>query len=311
MSLYKGYITALITPFANGKVDLQAFETFVNWQIENGISGLVPCGTTGEGPTLTPAEMGDLFRATVSVRDGHKTDRYVPVIAGTGSNDTGYTIECTKIAEAAGADSALIVTPYYNRPTQEGVYQHFKAIHDATNLPIILYNVPGRTNVDLSVETTLRLAELPRIIGLKDATGEITRVKPIQDKVKDDFVLLCGDDYAAASYMKEGGHGCISVTSNVLPAECMALYKAIMANDDVTTDMLLSILNPWNKGLFIESSPTPVKYACHRLGFGRDDMRLPLIPATTETRVHIDELLKNLPEKQNNDAATSQIKNYG
>ncbi len=307
MSLYKGYITALITPFADGKVDLKAFEGFVNWQIEQGIHGLVPCGTTGEGPTLTPAEMGDLFRATVSVRNACKTDRQIPVIAGTGSNDTGYTIECTKIAEKAGADSALIVTPYYNRPTQEGVYQHFKAIHDATSMPIILYNVPSRTNVDLTVETTLRLAELPRIIGLKDATGETTRLKPIQNNVKDDFALLCGDDYAATDYMKQGGNGCISVTSNVLPAECVALYNALAINNSARIDSLLSILNPWHKGLFVESSPTPVKYACHRLGLCRDDMRLPLIPATADTRAHIDMLLNNLPH----DASTSQIKIYG
>ena len=309
MSLYKGYITALITPFAKGKVDFSAFEKFVAWQIEQGIHGLVPCGTTGEGPTLTPTEMGDIFRATKSVRDSVKTDRFVPVIAGTGSNDTGYTIECTKIAEEAGADAALIVTPYYNRPTQEGTYQHFKAIHDATSLPIILYNVPGRTNVDLSVETTLRLAELPRIVGLKDATGETKRVEPIRSRVKDNFALLCGDDYAAAEYMKLGGDGCISVTSNVLPAECVALYSALMNNDMASVEALLSILNPWHKGLFIESSPTPVKYACHRLGFSGDDMRLPLIPATDATRAHIDGLLGDLANQQT-PAASSQ-KNYG
>lgn len=309
MSLYKGYITALITPFADSKVDFASLEKFVTWQIEQGIHGLVPCGTTGEGPTLTPAEMGDIFRTTIAARNSCKTDRYIPVIAGTGSNDTGYTIECTKIAEAAGSDSALIVTPYYNRPTQEGVYQHFKAIHDSTSLPIILYNVPSRTNVDMTLDTILRLAELPRIIGLKDATGDLSRYAPMRARVKPDFALLCGDDYAGTDYMKMGGDGCISVTSNVLPAECVAIYDAITNQDEDSIAQLLSILNPWHKGLFVESSPTPVKYACHRLGFCRDDMRLPLVPATNETRAHIDELFHNL-QSQHNAHQTAQ-KIYG
>jgi 4-hydroxy-tetrahydrodipicolinate synthase len=292
MTYYQGYLTALITPFANGKVDFASFETFVRFQIEQGIHGLVPCGTTGESPTLSSDEIKSLIEIAIRVRNNF--ERRIPIVAGTGSNDTARTIELTKIAEQYGADAALIVTPYYNKPTQEGLYQHYKAIHDQTNIPIILYNVPSRTAVDMSIETVIRLAELPRIVGLKDAVSDLTRVQKIRGAVKSNFSLLCGEDSLTADYLKQGGNGCISVTSNVAPGMCAELYNSWVRGDVVTFETIAKTLSPLHKNLFVETSPAPVKYACSRLEFCRDEMRLPMLPATDRAREIIDQSLGDL-----------------
>lgn len=292
MHPFKGYITALITPFANGKVDFASFEQFVTRQINEGIHGLVPCGTTGESPTLSADEMAELFRTTIRVRNALHSS--IPVIAGTGSNNTHHAIELTKIAEQCGADAALIVTPYYNKPTQDGLYHHYKAIHDATNIPIILYNVPGRTAVELSIETVVRLAELPRIIGIKDATSDLSRATLLRAALGNKFALLSGEDGLAAGYLAQGGDGCISVTSNVAPSLCAKLYQAWIENNQTEFQSIQEKLAPLHKSLFIESSPAPAKYACAALGLCKDELRLPLLSATPNTRHVMDKVLADL-----------------
>ena len=298
MQSFSGYLTALITPFANGKVDFAAFEKFVAWQCEQNIHGLVPCGTTGESPTLSFSETEELIKRTIATRNG--SSKKIPVIAGTGSNDTARTVETTKLAEQLGADAALIVTPYYNKPTQDGLYAHYKFIHDQTNIPIILYNVPGRTAVDMSLDTIIRLSALPRIVGLKDAVSDLSRVTLLKRSIKNSFALLCGEDGLAAGYLAQGGHGCISVTSNIAPALCAALYEAWLKNDKEQFETIQSWLAPLHKNLFIETSPAPVKYAASVLGFGSDEMRLPLLPATQTTRTIIDSLLNDLQMLEQN-----------
>jgi len=286
---FYGSITALITPFKNDEVDYAAFEKFIQWQIEEGSHGVVPSGTTGESPTLTYDETKVIF--DVCVQTVKASGKKVPVIAGTGSNSTREAIELSVMAQDSGSDALLAVAPYYNKPTQEGLYAHFKTLHDSTELPIILYNVPGRTVVEISVDTVLRLAELPRIVGLKDATADISRTSLIKGAVKDNFSILSGEDGLAGGYLGQGAQGCISVTSNVAPKLCADLQNAWIEKDLARFLAIQEKLAPLNKALFCESSPSPVKYACSKLGLCSDEVRLPLLPATAAARAAVDKAM--------------------
>lgn len=274
--MFKGSITALITPFtADGAVDEKAFQDFVQWQIDQGTDGLVPVGTTGESPTLTHDEHKRVVELCIEVAKGK-----VPVIAGSGSNSTHETIDLTRSAEKAGADAALLVMPYYNKPSQEGMYQHFKAVHDATDIPLVIYNIPGRSVVDMSVETMARLAELPRIVGVKDATADLARPLKTRLAVKSDFCQLSGEDATITAFLAQGGVGCISVTSNVAPALCAQLHDAWQAGDYATVWELRDRLMPLHDAMFCETSPAPVKYAASLLGKCQNVLRLPMIPVS-------------------------------
>jgi 4-hydroxy-tetrahydrodipicolinate synthase len=285
--MFKGSIVALITPFQDGRVDERAFQDFVAWHIAEGTHGLVPCGTTGESPTLSHDEHKRVVELCVEVARGK-----VPVIAGTGSNSTQEAIELTRHAEAAGADAALIVTPYYNKPTQEGLYQHFKAIHDATGLPIIIYNIPPRCVVDMSVATMARLAKLPRIAGVKDATMDLARPLRTKLAIGDAFCQLSGEDATAVAFLAQGGHGCISVTANVAPQLCAQMHAAWQNGDLSTVQRLNERLMPLHDALFVETSPGPVKYAASLLGRSRPETRLPLAAITPETQDKVHQAMR-------------------
>lgn len=284
-----GSIPALVTPFAKGKVDFSAFEKLVEWHIAEGSHGLVPCGTTGETPTLSVEEHLAVVRACVKAAKGR-----VPVIAGAGSNSTDKAIMLAKDAEKNGADAILLVSPYYNKPTQEGLFQHFKAVHDAVGLPIILYNVPGRTGVEISVETVARAGKLPRIIGIKDASVDLSRPLAIRRLLGPDFIQLSGEDATVAAYLAQGGHGCISVTANVAPKLCADLHDAWAANDMIRFGILRDRLLPLHKTLFIETSPAPAKYCLSKLGMLREDLRLPLVPVTAASRKALDAAMRTV-----------------
>lgn len=270
---FHGYYTALLTPFVNGAVDEKNFQKIVAWQIDQGIHGVVPCGTTGESPTLSDEEYGRVTTLCVEVAKGR-----VPVVAGCGSNSTAHAVHLTRQAEKLGVDAALHVVPYYNKPTQEGLYQHYKAIHDQTGLPIIIYNIPSRSIVNMSVETMARLSELPRIVGVKDSSGEVTRPARTRVTCKTEFRQFTGDDPVALPFLAQGGHGCISVTSNIAPSLCAALYNAWVAGDRDKAARLHEQLLPLHDALFSETSPGPVKYAAALLGLCRYEFRLPLVP---------------------------------
>jgi 4-hydroxy-tetrahydrodipicolinate synthase len=284
-----GSITAIVTPFRGGKVDEKAFEALVDWQIREGSNGLVICGTTGESPTLTFEEEDRLFEIALRVNAGR-----VPLIFGTGSNDTAVAVERTKKAETLGADAALLVSPYYNKPTQEGLYQHFKAVHDSTNIPILLYNVPSRCVVDILPPLMTRLSQLPRIKGVKDATGDLTR--PVRTRLDcgADFVQLSGNDDSSAAFLGTGGAGCISVTSNVAPAMCAAMQKAWRDGNKEEFGRLRDQLDTLSRTLFIETNPAPVKYALSLLGLCSEELRLPLVPCQPETKRQVEEVMKKL-----------------
>jgi 4-hydroxy-tetrahydrodipicolinate synthase len=269
--MFYGSIVALITPFRNGEVDEAAFQRFVDWQILEGTDALVPCGTTGESPTLSHAEHMRVVELCVEAAAGR-----VPVIAGTGSNSTAEAIHLTRHAKQAGAAAALVVMPYYNKPTAEGQYRHFKAIHDAVDLPIFIYNIPGRSVVDMSVETMARLAKLPNIIGVKDATNDLTR--PIRTKaaIGSEFCMLSGEDATVMAFLAQGGHGCISVTANVAPRLLSEMHGAWRRADVKTAMTINERLSPLHEALFCESSPGPVKFAASLLGHCHSDLRLPL-----------------------------------
>jgi 4-hydroxy-tetrahydrodipicolinate synthase len=277
--MFKGSLVALITPFRDGKVDADGFQSFVEWQIAEGTHGLVPVGTTGESPTLSHEEHRRVVELCVEAARGR-----VPVIAGTGSNSTAEAIELTAHAKAAGADAALVVTPYYNKPTQEGLYQHYKAIHDAVDLPVIIYNIPGRCVVDMTVETMARLAELPRIVGVKDATNDLVRPLRTRTEIGPDFCQLSGEDATVTGFLAQGGHGCISVTGNVAPRLCATMHEAWQAGDLAKMGEIRDRLMPLHQALFCETSPAPVKFAASLLGKARDEVRLPLVPATAGAR---------------------------
>ena len=273
--MFWGSITALVTPFANGKVDDAAFQRFVEWQIAEGSHGLVPCGTTGESPTLSHDEHKRVIRLCVEAAAGR-----VPVIAGTGSNSTEEAVSLTESAKQSGADAALIVTPYYNKPTQEGLYRHYKQIHDSVQIPIIIYNIPGRTGIDMTVETMARLGALPRIVGVKDAAGDLARPARTRLALGPDFCQLSGDDITAPAFLAQGGVGCISVVANVAPKACAALQQAWRDRDLTAMAEWRDRLTPLGQALFVEANPIPVKYALSLLGRCTPDVRLPLVEAT-------------------------------
>lgn len=279
----KGSNTALITPMKDGKVDEKAFTRFVEWQIVEGTHGLVPCGTTGESATLSHKEHERVIALCVEVAKGR-----VPVIAGAGANDTARAVELQKFAKACGADAALSVVPYYNRPGQEGIYRHFAAVAEAADIPVIVYNVPGRTVADISSETLARLVrDFPNIIGTKDATGNMARATREALLVPKNFVRLSGDDGSALGYMANGGTGAISVTSNVAPRFCAEFYNACRDGNFARARALQEQLMDLHDALFCEASPAPTKYACSLLGLCEDEMRLPIVPVSEKARIVI------------------------
>lgn len=282
----KGAMTALVTPLKDGSFDEDAFRAFVNWQIDQGIHGLVPTGTTGESPTLTHDEHDRVVEACVAEAAGR-----VPVIAGAGSNSTAEAVERACHAEAVGADAVLVVTPYYNKPTQDGLYAHFKAVNDAVGIPIIIYNIPARSVVDMSVETMARLYELENIAGVKDATAKLDRVSLQRQAMGEDFVQLSGEDATALGFNAHGGVGCISVVSNVAPRLSATFQEAMLAGDYAKALRLQDVLLPLHVGLFAESNPSPVKYALSRLGLMRDEVRMPLLTVSDRTKAIVDAAL--------------------
>ncbi|MEA2952081.1 MAG: 4-hydroxy-tetrahydrodipicolinate synthase [Alphaproteobacteria bacterium] len=283
---FRGSFTALVTPFNNGSLDEKAFRGLVDWQIGEGTSGLVPVGTTGESPTLSHEEHRLVVEWCVQQAKGR-----VPVIAGAGSNSTAEAIELSQHAEAAGADAVLIVTPYYNKPTQEGLYQHYKAINDAIGIPIIIYNIPGRSVVDMSVETMQRLFELDNIAGVKDATANVIRVSQQRAAMGADFNQLSGEDASALGFMAHGGHGCISVTSNVAPRLCAEFQTACSKGDFALALKLQDKLMPLHNALFIETNPAPAKYALSVLGRCAETVRLPMVPLAERTKAAVCEAM--------------------
>ena len=281
--MFKGSIVALITPFKNNKLDEDCYISLIHYHLKNGTSGLVPAGTTGESPTLNHKEHERVIELCVKESKGR-----IPVIAGTGSNSTDEAISLTKYAEKIGADAALIVTPYYNKPTQEGLYQHFKAINDNCSIPIIIYNIPPRSVVDMNVDTMPRLFELKNIIGVKDATGDLNRVNQQKKKMGPDFIQLSGEDGTALEFNMRGGVGCISVTANVAAKICSEFQEASISKNNsnliAKAKQINDKLTPLHKSLFIESSPSPVKYAASLLKLCSDEVRLPLVKVTEETK---------------------------
>jgi len=281
--MFKGSIVALITPFKNNKLDEDCYISLIHYHLKNDTSGLVPAGTTGESPTLGHDEHERVIELCVKETKGK-----IPVIAGTGSNSTEEAISLTKYAEKVGANAALVVTPYYNKPTQEGLYQHFKSINDNCSIPIIIYNIPPRSVVDMSVDTMSRLFELKNIIGVKDATGDLNRVDQQRKKMGPDFIQLSGEDGTALDFNLRGGVGCISVTANVAPKLCSEFQESSLAKNNsnllAKAKQINDKLMPLHKSLFIESSPSPVKYAASLLNLCSDDVRLPLVKITDETK---------------------------
>jgi len=290
--MFKGSIVALISPFNNNSLDEDSYISLIHHHIKNGTSGLVPAGTTGESPTLNHKEHERVIELCVKESKGK-----IPVIAGTGSNSTDEAISLTKFSEKIGADAALVVTPYYNKPTQEGLYQHFKAINDNCSIPIIIYNIPPRSVVDMSIDTMARLFELKNIIGVKDATGDLDRVKKQKDKMGSDFIQLSGEDGTALEFNLNGGVGCISVSANVAPKLCAEFQEASIAKNNSNLLSKAKEINeklmPLHKSLFIESSPSPVKYAASLLKFCSDEVRLPLVKITEETKKAVKLAMKH------------------
>jgi 4-hydroxy-tetrahydrodipicolinate synthase len=276
---FRGSFTALVTPFKNGSVDEKAFRGLVDWQIAEGTSGLVPVGTTGESPTLSHDEHRQVVEWCVEEARGR-----VPVVAGAGSNSTKEAVDLARHAEKSGADAVLVVTPYYNKPTQEGLYQHYKAINDAIGIPIIIYNIPPRSVIDMSVDTMKRLFELPNIAGVKDATANMTRVTQQRAAMGEDFNQMSGEDITALGFMAHGGHGCISVTSNVAPRLCAEFQVACRKGDYSAALKLQDKLAPLHINLFLETSPAPIKYALSLIGKCADTVRLPMVPISEKTR---------------------------
>ena len=280
--MLKGSMPALVTPFKNGDVDMDALEKLVEWQIAEGSHGLVPVGTTGESPTLSHEEHEAVIEAVVKFAAGR-----VPVVAGAGSNNTLEGIRLIRHAERVGANAALVVTPYYNKPTQEGLYQHFKALHDCCTLPIVIYNIPGRSVVDMTPETMGRLAQLPRIIGVKDATGKIERVSMQRATCGADFIQLSGEDATALGFNAHGGRGCISVTANVAPRLCAAFQEATLAGDYARALEYQDRLMPLHEAIFIEPGLAGAKYGLSLLGRCSEEVRLPLVGLTDGTKDRI------------------------
>jgi 4-hydroxy-tetrahydrodipicolinate synthase len=283
---FRGSFTALVTPFKNGSLDEQMFRDLVEWQIAEGTNGLVPVGTTGESPTLSHDEHKEVVEWCVEQAKGR-----VPVVAGAGSNSTREAIELSRHAEEAGADAVLVVTPYYNKPTQEGLYQHYKAINDAIGIPIIIYNIPPRSVIDMSVDTMKRLYELKNIAGVKDATANMARVSQQRATCGPDFNQLSGEDITALGFNAHGGHGCISVTSNVAPRLCSEFQAACGRGDYAAALKIQDKLAPLHQNLFIETSPAPVKYAMSLIGKCTETVRLPMVPASEKARAAVREAM--------------------
>ena len=287
--MFKGSNVALVTPFKNNELDEETYIKLINFHLENGTNGLVPAGTTGESPTLSHSEHEKVIELCIKESKGK-----IPVIAGTGSNSTDEAISLTKHAENAGADGALVVTPYYNKPTQEGLYQHYKAINDNTSLPIIIYNIPGRCVIDMSVDTMSRLFELKNIVGVKDATGDLNRLDQTIKKLGPEFIQLTGEDGLAIEFNKRGGVGIISVTANIAPKLCSDMQKFSKSSSDneiKEAERIDALLQPVHKSLFAESNPCPVKYAAKLLGLCDDAVRLPLVKITDETKLKVKKSL--------------------
>ena len=286
--MFQGSYVALITPFRAGGVDERAFGDFVEWQISEGTHGLLSCGTTGESPTLSHPEHRRVTELCVEVANGR-----VPVLAGTGSNSTEEAVGLTRHAKECGADAALVVTPYYNKPTQEGLYRHYKAINDAVDIPILIYNIPGRSVVDMTVETMARCAKLPNVVGVKDASNSSTR--PLETRIAcgADFVQLSGEDAAVLALLVEGGHGCISVTANVAPRLCSEMHTHWMDGDAKATLAGQQRLMPLHEALFAETSPAPVKYAASLLGKCSPEVRLPLVEPTRATKDKVEGAMRS------------------
>jgi 4-hydroxy-tetrahydrodipicolinate synthase len=289
--MFKGSIAALITPFKNDKLDEENYINLIHHHLNNGTHGLVPGGTTGESPTLSHEEHHKIINLSVK-----ECKNKIPVIAGTGSNSTAEAVELSKYADKAGVDGLLIVTPYYNKPTQEGLYQHYKKINDSVGSPIIIYNIPSRSVIDMTVETMSRLFELKNIIGVKDATGDLNRAEEQYKVLGKDFVMLTGEDSNAIEFNKKGGCGCISVTANVAAKLCSEMQNASLSKTDnklqERAEEINKMLTPLNKSLFIESNPSPVKYAASLLKLSPDDVRLPLVKITEPTKTAVLKALK-------------------
>jgi len=281
--MFRGSIPALITPFKNGQIDWPAFENFVEWQIEQGSHAVVPCGTTGESPTLSHAEHREVIERCIDIVNGR-----IPVIAGSGSNSTAEAIELTGHAKAAGADAALVITPYYNKPTQDGLIAHYTEINNSVDVPVIIYNIPGRSVIDMSCETMAELAKLPNIVGVKDATNDLSRVVRMRELAGDDFCQLSGEDATVAGFLAQGGHGCISVVANIAPKLSADLHNAWAEGDMDTFGQMRDLLAPLSRDLFFEASPAPVKYAASVLGLCENDVRLPIVKASPAAQARVD-----------------------
>ena len=287
--MFKGSNVALVTPFKNNKLDEENYIKLINFHLNNGTNGLVPAGTTGESPTLSHEEHQKVIQLCIKEAKGK-----IPVIAGTGSNSTEEAIELTKHAEKAGADGALVVTPYYNKPTQEGLYQHYKAINDNTSLPIIIYNIPSRCVIDMTVDTMARLFELKNIVGVKDATGDLKKLDQTIEKLGHEFIQLTGEDGLAFEFNKRGGVGIISVTANIAPKLCSDMQRCSKSKSDnemKEAERIDQLLQPLHKSLFLESNPAPVKYAAKLLGLCDDAIRLPLVKIKKETQEEVKKAL--------------------
>lgn len=293
--MLKGIYTALVTPFCKDntyKVDYEAFERFIEFQINNGVHGLVPCGTTGESPTLTNQEHDEVIEKAIAI-----SNKRVPILAGTGSNSTREAIERTQHAQKAGADAALIMTPYYNKPTQDGIFAHFKEIHDNSDIKIVIYNIPGRSVVDISDKTIAKMVqELPRIAGIKDATGDVSRVTSLKKLLPQEreFALISGEDATAVDFNRLGGVGCISVTSNIAPAACSKMQQLCLEGKFNEADEINKNLMIIHNAMFCETSPQPVKYACELMGLCSGNLRLPLVPASETNKQKVKAALKSL-----------------
>ena len=287
--MFKGSNVALITPFKNNKLDEESYVSLIHYHLKNGTSGLVPAGTTGESPTLSHEEHEKVIELCVKEAKGK-----IPIIAGTGSNSTAEAISLTKFAEKSKVDAALVVTPYYNKPTQEGLYQHYKAINDNCGIPILIYNIPSRSVIDMSVDTMARLFELKNIVGVKDATGDLNRLDQTIKKLGNEFIQLTGEDGLAFEFNKRGGVGIISVTANIAPKLCSDMQKFSKSNSDnqiKEAERIDQILQPLHKSLFIESNPAPAKYAAKLLGLCDDEIRLPLVKIKKETQEKVKKAL--------------------
>jgi len=289
--MFKGSNVALITPFKNNSLDEEAYIKLIHFHMDNGTSGLVPAGTTGESPTLNHDEHQRVIDLCINESDGK-----IPVIAGTGSNSTEEAISLTSHAEKAGANGALIVTPYYNKPTQEGLYQHYKAINDKCGIPIIIYNIPGRSVIDMSVDTMARLFELKNIVGVKDATGDLDRVDQQLSKMGKEFIQMTGNDENAFEFNKRGGVGAISVTANIAPKLCSDFQKLSVSKDEndlIEAEKLDNILQPVHDAMFVESNPSPVKFGAKLMNLCDDEVRLPLVKVTDGAKTIIKKALES------------------